>query len=88
MREVGNEKWNAPGDSLEGNHEGWFIGIIPSFPTEHQQERTHPRKHRDDSMRNLVAGSFARIAAGPPTRTVGSSCASNLKRRAINSSSW
>ena len=26
---MGNEKWNEPGDSLNGNHRGWFIGFIP-----------------------------------------------------------
>ena len=24
-----------PNDSLIGNHRGWFIGVIPSFPAEH-----------------------------------------------------
>ena len=30
---------NEPGDSLNGNHRGWFIGVIPSFPAEDQQDR-------------------------------------------------
>ena len=32
-RECGNE----PRDSLKGNHEGWLIRVIPSFPAERQQ---------------------------------------------------
>ena len=32
-QECGNE----PGDSLKGIHKGWFIGVIPTFPTYHQQ---------------------------------------------------
>ena len=31
-RECGNEP-----RPLKGNHQGWFIGVIPSFPAEHQQ---------------------------------------------------
>ena len=30
---------NEPGDSLKGSRKGWFIGVIPSFPTEHQQAK-------------------------------------------------
>ena len=25
-------------DPLKGHHKGWFAGVIPSFPAEHQQE--------------------------------------------------
>ena len=28
---VGNE---PEGDSLRGNHSGWFVGVIPTFPAE------------------------------------------------------
>ena len=35
-RECGNE----PGEYLKGHHKGWFIGVISSFPPEHQKETT------------------------------------------------
>ena len=34
---ISREQGNEPGDSLKGNHRGWFIRVIPSFPAEHQQ---------------------------------------------------
>ena len=33
-RECGNE----PSIPLKGNHKGWFVNDIPSFPAEHQQD--------------------------------------------------
>ena len=29
--------YELEGDSLKGNHTGWFVGVIPSFPAENQQ---------------------------------------------------
>ena len=27
-------------DSLKGNHKGWFLGVIPSFPADQQEHAT------------------------------------------------
>ena len=35
---LSRERGNEPEDPL-GNQRGWFIGVILSFPVEHQQEK-------------------------------------------------
>ena len=34
---AGAPLWNKPRGPLTGNRKEWFIGVIPSFPAEHQQ---------------------------------------------------
>ena len=39
MTKSGSQESTGFGDSLKGNHKGWFMGVIPSFPAENQQDR-------------------------------------------------
>ena len=39
---LGRACGSEPRGSLKGNHKGWFIGGIPSFPAENQQDERTP----------------------------------------------
>ena len=56
-----------PGNSPKGNHRGWFIGVIPSFPSEAQQVVLWCSFHRAPSLDAPFDG-----AAGRPVGALGS----------------